>query len=101
MTFLVLQYTSQDFAQTQKIFAQSHDCMTVTFRGSASEGRGTHGGARAPCTAALLSLALQPRTAAVLPSHALQQMTFTEATPSRTAPPKYAGRTIHKKSQKI
>ena len=27
-------YTSQDFAQTQKMLAQSHNRMTVTFRSS-------------------------------------------------------------------
>ena len=30
--FLVCAYKSQDFAQNLKIFARSHDCMTVTFR---------------------------------------------------------------------
>ena len=34
MTFLVWVYTSQDFAQTRKNFALSHDRMTVTFRSS-------------------------------------------------------------------
>ena len=33
--FLVCAYKSQDFAQNLKKFAQSHDCMTVTFRNSA------------------------------------------------------------------
>ena len=33
--FLVCAYKSQDFAQNLKNFAQSHDCMTVTFRNSA------------------------------------------------------------------
>ena len=32
MRFLVWVYTSKDFAQTQLNFAQSHNCMTVTFR---------------------------------------------------------------------
>ena len=33
--FLARACKSQDFAQIQKKFAQSHDCMTVTFRNSA------------------------------------------------------------------
>ena len=37
--FLARACKSQDFAQIQKIFAQSHDCMTVTFRNSV-EGEG-------------------------------------------------------------
>ena len=32
--FLARACKSQDFAQILKIFAQSHDCMTVTFRNS-------------------------------------------------------------------
>ena len=32
--FLVYAYSSQDFAQTQEIFARSHDRETVTFRNS-------------------------------------------------------------------
>ena len=32
MSFLVLVHTSQDFAQTQKNFARSHDRVTVTFK---------------------------------------------------------------------
>ena len=34
--FLVFVCKSQDFAQILKNFARSHDCMTVTFRNSAS-----------------------------------------------------------------
>ena len=33
--FLVYAYKSQDFAQSQKMFAWSHDRETVTFRNSA------------------------------------------------------------------
>ena len=33
--FLVCVYKSQDFAQCQDNFAQSHDCETVTFKNSA------------------------------------------------------------------
>ena len=33
-TFLVCACISQDFAQSQKIFARSHDSETVTFRNS-------------------------------------------------------------------
>ena len=33
--FLVSAYKSQDFAQSQEIFARSHDRETVTFRNSA------------------------------------------------------------------
>ena len=33
--FLVCAFKYQDFAQSQKIFAQSHDRTTVTFRNSA------------------------------------------------------------------
>ena len=36
-TFLVCAYKSPDFAQSQKIFAQSHDCQTVTFRNSVTK----------------------------------------------------------------
>ena len=32
--FLACACKSQDFAQIQKHFAQSHNCMTVTFRNS-------------------------------------------------------------------
>ena len=32
--FLVCLYKYQDFAQSQKNFARSHDCETVTFRNS-------------------------------------------------------------------
>ena len=32
--FLACACKSQDFAQIQKNFARSHDCMTVTFRNS-------------------------------------------------------------------
>ena len=39
MNFLVLVYTSQDFKKTQPNFAQSHDCMRVTFRSSVSDAR--------------------------------------------------------------
>ena len=35
-TFLVCAFTSQDFTQSQKNFARSHDLETVTFRNSAS-----------------------------------------------------------------
>ena len=35
--FLVSAYKSQDFAQSQKIFAWSHDRETVTFRNSGLE----------------------------------------------------------------
>ena len=34
MHFLIWVYTSQDFAQTQQDFVQSHDCTTTTFRSS-------------------------------------------------------------------
>ena len=34
MSFLVWEYTSQDFVQTQQNFARSHDRVTVTFRNS-------------------------------------------------------------------
>ena len=37
MTFLVWVYTSQDFAHTLPNCAQSHDCMTATFRISAGK----------------------------------------------------------------
>ena len=35
--FLVCSYKSQDFAQSQKFFARSHDHETVTFRISVSD----------------------------------------------------------------
>ena len=35
-------YTSEDFAQTQHNFAQSHNCMMVTFRSSGMEGLVEH-----------------------------------------------------------
>ena len=39
MSFLVWVHASQDFAQTQKNFARSHDRVTVTFRNSAGATR--------------------------------------------------------------
>ena len=35
--FLVCAYKSQDFAQSQNLFARSHNCETVTFRNSDPE----------------------------------------------------------------